>query len=294
MTSAIVSALNLYPVKSCRGIALDSVRVGVRGLIAPLSPSGPSEYPVAAGDREWMIVDDGGRFVTQREHPRLALVGVAIDRAGLTLSARDRPPIAIPFEAPAGPAHDVVVWRSEVRAFDAGDAAAAWLSAHLDAKVRLVRFDRSRVRHCNPDYVGDTGANVAFADGYPILIIGEASLDDLNERLVNQGTGALPMNRFRPNIVLVGLEPYDEDHVDTITIGEVTLRMVKPCTRCTITTTDQDTASVGDEPLPTLAAYRLNEALGGVTFGMNAIVVGGEGATIALGAPAAVTFRFER
>jgi hypothetical protein len=241
-----------------------------------------------------MIVDDGGRFVTQREHPRLALVGVVIDRSGLTLSTHYRPPITIPFAAPAVPAQDVVVWSSEVRAFDAGDAAAAWLGAHLDAKVRLVRFDRSHVRYCNPDYVGDTGAHVAFADGYPILIIGQASLDDLNERLANNGTRALPMNRFRPNIVVAGLEPYDEDHIDTVAIGKVTLRMAKPCTRCTITTTDQNTARVGHEPLTTLAAYRVNEALGGVTFGMNAIVVGGEGGTITLGAPAAVTFRFDR
>ena len=130
------------------------------------------------------------------------------------------------------------------------------------------------------------------ADGYPILVIGAASLDDLNARLAAKGASALPMNRFRPNVVVTGLPPYEEDHLDTLTSGEVTLRLVKPCTRCQVTTTDQATARVGIEPLPTLSTYRRNDALAGVTFGMNAIVVAGAGRSLAVDAPVAVEYRF--
>jgi hypothetical protein len=192
--------------------------------------------------------------------------------------------------ARAAAPREVVVWRSHVRGHDEGDEAAAWLSAHLARDVRLVRFDRARRRECNREYAGDSGAHTLFADGYPVLVIGSASLTDLNERLAHKGEAALPMNRFRPNVVIDGLEPYDEDHVDTLTIGAVTLRLVKPCTRCQVTTTDQATAKVGVEPLPTLAGYRHLARLDGVAFGMNAVVMaGGE---VRAGAAAEVSYRF--
>ena len=123
-------------------------------------------------------------------------------------------------------------------------------------------------------------------------MIGTASLDDLNERLAQKGEAALPMNRFRPNIVIEGLEAFDEDHLDTLVAGEIVLRMVKPCTRCQVTTTDQDTASVGREPLPTLAGYRYDARLEGVTFGMNAIVAAGAGGTLAVDDTASANYRF--
>jgi uncharacterized protein YcbX len=155
-----------------------------------------------------------------------------------------------------------------------------------------VRFDRSRPRPCNPDYVGASGATTLFSDGYPVLVIGAASLADLNRRLAQRGLPAAPMDRFRPNVVLSGLEPHEEDHVDTVAAGTVTLKLVKPCTRCAITTTDQATAERGLEPLRTLAGYRTDDRLGGVTFGMNAIVVAGAGTTLARGTPAHCALRF--
>jgi hypothetical protein len=279
MSAVRIESLHVYPVKGCRGIALETATIATTGLVA-----------AGAGDREWMVVDPAGRFVTQREYPQLALVETRVDDGFLTLSARGVPSLELPLRGAERAARDVVVWRSAVRAFDAGDDAARWLSARLRAGVRLVRFDRALARPCNPDYAGDSGAHTLFADGYPTLVIGAASLADLNARLAAQGGLPLPMNRFRPNVVLAGLPPYDEDHVATMTVGDVVLRCVKPCTRCQVTTTNQDTADVGVEPLRTLAGYRMNESSGGVTFGMNAVVVGGAGGTLAAGAAVNVEY----
>ncbi len=281
MSDVRIESLHVYPVKGCRGIALAAAEVATTGLVAS-----------GAGDREWMIVDAAGRFVTQREFPRLALVATQVRDGFLTLSAPGVSPLVLPLRAPGDASRAVVVWRSDVRGFDAGDAAARWLTAHVGAGVRLVRFDRALPRPCNPDYAGQTGAHTLFADGYPILVIGAASLADLNARLAAKGGRPLPMNRFRPNLVLAGLPAYDEDHVATIAVGDVVLRCVKPCTRCQVTTTNQDTADVGVEPLRTLAGYRTNERLAGVTFGMNAVVAGGAGGTLAAGAPVAVEYAF--
>ena len=279
MALARVAALNVYPVKGARGIPLDAARLVTTGFAHR-----------GVGDREWMVVDPDGRFVTQRELPRLALVATAVDDGALVLGTEDRPPLRVATHDARRSARDVVVWRSHVRVCDEGDEAARWLSAHLARDVRLVRFDRSTKRACNPDFVGDSGAHTLFADGYPVLVIGSASLDDLNERLARKGEPALPMNRFRPNLVVEGLDAYDEDHLDTMTIGEATLRMVKPCLRCQVTTTDQATADVGIEPLPTLAMYRHHERLDGVAFGMNAIVV--RTGDVRVNADVTVTYRF--
>jgi uncharacterized protein YcbX len=237
-----------------------------------------------------MTVDRDGRFVTQREYPRLALVETSQVDGVLRLAAAGAASLVVPPTPPDAPFEDVVVWHSSVRGVDQGDAAAMWLSAHLGADVRLVRFHPSKPRACNPDYVGNSGAHTLYADGYPILVIGAASLDDLNVRLAAKGSPALPMNRFRPNVVIAGLDPYAEDHLDTLTSGDVTLRFVKPCTRCQVTTTDQATAKVGFEPLSTLSTYRRNDALAAVTFGMNAIVVAG--GTLTVGAPVTIEYRF--
>jgi len=260
---AWLSALCTYPVKSCRGIALDATRLTARGL----------EH-----DREWMLVDSDGRFLTQRELPRMAQIVPELSASALRLSAAGMPAFSVPLDGNAGRV-TVTVWRDTLGALDQGDDAATRLSRWLDKQVRLVRFDPAERRYCNPQYVGERGAHHAFADGYPVLVISAASLADLNERLDDP----LPMNRFRPNIVLDGVEAFDEDHFTALCIGDVTLRLVKPCARCRITTTDQVTAHVGIEPLPTLASYRRNDALDGVTFGMNAIVMAGAGASIAVG-----------
>ncbi|MEO5766127.1 MAG: MOSC N-terminal beta barrel domain-containing protein [Casimicrobiaceae bacterium] len=275
-----MGALHLYPVKGCRGIALAEAEGLVTGLACGL-----------LRDRGWMVVDRHDRFVTQREHPRLALVETSLAGGALRLTAPGASALDLVLDA-GDAARDVVVWNSRVRGFDQGDDAAAWFGALLGTELRLVRFDPATPRRCNPDYAGDSGAHTLFADGYPLLVIGEASLVDLNERLAAKGSPALPMNRFRPNIVVAGLPPHEEDHLDTLTCDGLTLKLVKPCTRCQVTTTDQATARVGIEPLATLSTYRRNDALAAVTFGMNAIVVAGAGRPLSVDAPVTVTYRF--
>jgi len=158
--------------------------------------------------------------------------------------------------------------------------------------VRLVGFDDALPRRCNPDYAGDSGATTLFSDGYPLLVVGEASLDDLNARLADRGLREVPMNRFRPNLVVAGLPAFDEDHVESLACGNVVLKLVKRCTRCEVTTTDQATGHRLEEPLRTLSTYRRDDRLAGVTFGMNAIVVRGAGATLAVGDAMEATYRF--
>jgi hypothetical protein len=235
-----------------------------------------------------MVVDGEFRFVTQRECPGMALVRVAAEGPRLVLEAPGAPRLVVPV--PQGERREVVVWRDTVPALDAGDDAARWLRSRLAREVRLVRFDRRGRRPCNPTGIGDSSAHTLFSDGYPVLVIGQASLDDLNRRLVQRGRRPVPMVRFRPNVVVDGLEPNDEDHVATIETDHVTLRLAKPCTRCAITTVDPDTAEPGREPLETLAGYRMDERWGGITFGVNAIVE--RPGPIAVGETARIRYRF--
>lgn len=278
---ARIAALHVYPVKGCRGLSPAAVRVETTGFAT-----------AGVGDREWMVIDGNGRFVTQREFPRLALVDVAADGRALHLAAPGLPALEVALGQSAPRLRDVVVWASVVRGSDAGDMAASWLSDWLATSVRLVRFDRDLPRACNPEFAGDSRAHTFFADGYPVLVIGAASLADLNERLTAQGSAALPMNRFRPNVVLENTDPYAEDHLDTITAGDLVLRCVKPCVRCQVTTTDQASARVGVEPLRTLGSYRMSERFGGVTFGVNAVVIAGAGSELATGTGVKLEYRF--
>jgi uncharacterized protein YcbX len=271
MTASIAS-LHVYPVKSCRGLTLEAARMGERGL---------------AFDREWMIVDSDDRFVTQRELPRLALVVPSLTANALELEFPGSRRLSVPLDITAA-ARQVVVWRDSVPAIDQGDEAAAWLSAALQRPLRLMRFDVGFRRTCNVAYAGNSGAHTAFADAYPLLILSEASLADLNSRL----SQPLPMNRFRPNLVLSGIEAYNEDHIDEIRVGMLSLKLVKRCTRCQITTTDQSTTVVGAEPLATLASYRMDPVLEGVAFGMNAIVTAGVGNALHRGDNVSYAFRF--
>ena len=250
-----IASLFVYPVKSCRGMAVMQAQLTPRGL----------QY-----DREWMVVSPDGRFITQREEPRLALVGTALQEDHLELSAPGLPTLAVPLQRYAREAAvEVTVWRDRVQAFDEGHAAASWLGAHLRRDVRLVRFDDARQRPTDPAWSRGFAGTSAFADGYPVLVLSQASLDDLNSRLPSP----LPVDRFRPNLYLGGCAPYAEDAIDALASQHVRLRIVKPCTRCVITTTDQATgAPQGDEPLRTLKTYRWDGALRGVTFGQNAIV----------------------
>jgi hypothetical protein len=260
-----LSALYVYPVKSCRGTELGEALLTETGL---------------AHDREWMIATPEGRFLTQRELPRLALIAPRLATDALWLEAPGHVPLQVPLEF-EGPQVEVVVWGDRCLARDQGEAAARWLGAFLGRKARLVRFDPARHRYSDPEWTGGMAAVTRFSDGYALMAIARASLDDLNARL----PAPLPVERFRPNVVLDGLPPYGEDDLRDLWIGDdVHWRVVKPCKRCVVTTTNQQTGEVeGDEPLRTLRAYRWDPQLHAVTFGQNVIVIAGAGATLTRG-----------
>ncbi|MFI4868832.1 MAG: MOSC domain-containing protein [Steroidobacterales bacterium] len=261
---ARIAALHHYPLKSARGIELERALLTNAGF---------------DNDRRWMLVTAAGRFITQREIPRLALLRPQLSPVELRLAAPQLPPIAIPLASP-GQRRAVTVWRDRCEAFDEGDAVASWLQAFLGRDCRLVRFDPAHRRLSERAWTGQYEAETRFADGFPILAMNAASLTDLNGRLA----APLPMNRFRPNLVLEGLQPYDEDRIDELSGDGVRLKFVKACTRCRITVTDQDTGEVdGEEPLRTLQSYRYDPQLHGVCFGQNAIVLAGVGMTLARG-----------
>jgi uncharacterized protein YcbX len=264
---ARIASLHIYPVKSCRGIDLARARLTPTGL----------EW-----DRRWMIVDSKDRFVTQREHPRLATITTAITDSRLELSAAGHPAIAVDTRA-RGSARRVRIWKDHCSGIDAGDEAAAWLFRVLGDNFRLVRIDERVPRLANPEYVGPKPQPVTFTDGYPVLMISCESLAELNRRL----PAPIPMARFRPNVVIEGVAAHAEDAMISFRFGGVVLRGVKHCTRCSVTTTDQQNGSRDprQEPLRTLKTYRHDRQLHGVTFGQNCVVVEGAGEVLAVGAP---------
>jgi uncharacterized protein YcbX len=260
----MITALNIYPIKSCGGIALTKAQLADTGF----------EH-----DRQWLIVQPNGRFVTQREQPRLALLRPVLSADTLSLHAPGYETLEIEL-AHGGAGAQVQCWKDQCAAIDAGDIAARWLEDFLGQPFRLVRFDPSFQRRTDPAWTGEIAAYSQFSDGFPWLLISQASLRDLNSRLETP----LPMNRFRPNIVVEGLDAFEEDRVAELRIGSVALRPVKPCTRCAITTTDQQSGQrVGDEPLRTLRTYRLDRQLKGVAFGQNVILREGVGEWLKVG-----------
>lgn len=263
--AARIASLHIYPVKSCRGIDLQRSRVTETGF----------EW-----DRRWMIIDGAGRFVTQRETPRLAGITTAIGTA-LRLSAAGLQELVVERQHD-GARREVRIWDDVVTGVDAGDEAADWLLAALGAPFRLVRIDESARRDADPRFAGPGPNPVSFTDAYPFLVISQASLQDLNLRLPTP----LPMNRFRPNIVIEGVPAYAEDAPTVFRFGPVAIRGVKLCTRCAITTTDQDTCirDASQEPLRTLKSYRYDRALKGVVFGQNCVIEAGVGEYLAVGA----------
>jgi uncharacterized protein YcbX len=270
--TAQITALNIYPVKSCRGVPLQSAQVTPTGL---------------ADDRHWMLVRPNGRFVTQRELPRMALIATGIANGALTLRAPGMPPLTVP-RGVDGAARPVTVWKFNGSGIDCGAESAEWVSRYLETDLSLVAFDASQPRVCSAEWTQGIHTNTEFADGYPVLVISRASLADLNSRLEK----ALPMERFRPNVVVDGVAAYDEDRIHEMRAGGVTLRMVKPCARCSITTTDQQAGVVdGVEPLRTLKTYRFDRELLGITFGHNAIVVRGAGETLSVGQALDLTWK---
>jgi hypothetical protein len=254
-----LSDIRIYPVKSMGGFSVPEALAGPRGL----------QY-----DRRWMLTDENGRFISQREIPDMALLGTAVDDAFLRIFRKNNPEqeIRIPLEFPAGtlPETVVQVWDDTCPAQVLPAEINDWLSTELKQKVQLVHMPGTTRRPTDPAYTTE-GFYVSFADGYPFLIIGQASLDALNERLATP----LPMNRFRPNFIFTGGAPHEEDGWSDFSIGGVQFRGVKPCGRCIIITTDQETAERAAEPLKTLSTYR--QVGRKILFGQNVILTGAEG-----------------
>ncbi len=261
-----IASLHVYPVKSCRGTDVDSFRV---------ADTGPE------WDRRWMIVTSGdGRFISQRSHPALARIAVAIAGGQLRLTTAGIEPLVVPLDH-GGEARSVTIWRDACSGIDAGDDAADWLAATMGEPLRLVRIDPTVPRLANAGFAGPGRHPVSFADAYPFLVISRESLAELNRRLPE----AIPMARFRPNVVIEGVPAHAEDAMTRFGFGPVVLRGVKHCTRCPITTTDQQTGARDpqQEPLRTLGTYRHDYVLKGVTFGQNCVIDAGVGERLAVG-----------
>lgn len=271
-----ITELHIYPVKSLGGITLDQAELGARGL---------------THDRHWMVVDDIGRFVTQRQLPRMAQITVRLDDEALVLAHPESAPLRIPLQRDDQPRLPVYVWDDQCQALDEGAEAAAWLGAVLGdfqgSGLRLVRFAPDQRRAVDPHFLepGEL-AHTAFADGYPFLVVSEASLAEVNRALQAKGLAPVPMARFRPSIVVDGDEPFAEDGWAVLTTPNDAIRLGlrKPCQRCKITTVDQATGEIAvpGEPLRTLVEMSTRLAPGGY-FGQNAILLAGEGKAIAVG-----------
>ncbi|OZI75152.1 MOSC domain-containing protein [Bordetella genomosp. 12] len=270
--SLTVRSLHIYPIKSCHGIDLAHSQVGRAGL---------------AHDRRWLIVTESGQFMTQRQWPRMTLIHTALTESALHLSAPDMDDIEVALDGSqlAESIESVTVWRDTIPARAESAALADWLSRFLGEPCRLMKVDAHasrparqewvqgwRERHPEAADVFDGDHFFGFADGFPLLVTNQASLDDLNQRLAAKGVAAVPMDRFRPNIVLEGEDwaAFDEDLTVTVDFGHLRVALVKPCTRCSIPDVDQATAVANQEPGLTLAGYRNLEI--GVVFGQNGIV----------------------
>jgi uncharacterized protein YcbX len=246
-----IHSLHIYPVKSGRMIDLDEARLGPRGL----------QY-----DREWMFITAEGRFITQRSHPVLARLKAEPDDLGVTLLHPDAGRLRLERPMPMATTPEdwrkVSVWKREIEAIDLGREAARFASAVVGEPARIVAAGSDN-----------------FPDGYPLLVCTRASLDDLNRRMPS----ALPMSRFRPNIVLDGTDAWEEDRIKELRVGPVRLKLVKACTRCSMTGIDQESGRKAFSPLPILQEFRFDAALRGVTFGQNARVESGAGSLLRVG-----------
>ncbi len=297
MVHARIERLFIYPVKSCAGIEMTDVVLYDTGLDL---------------DRAWMVVDAQGVFVSQREYPRMALIKPQIKRGELVLRAPGMLALHVSIDAVEA-ATRVEVWDDTVPAFDMGDIASQWFSDFLSLsasglpsagapKFRLVRFDPEHNRLASKKWTVGVDAPYQFADGFPMLITSSASLDELNSRLAKDGHAAVGVERFRPNIVLSGVEAHDEDRLSDITIsavddknGAIAVVLVpcKPCARCSIPDINPADATASPWVGDTLQTYRANHQMeGAITFGMNAIIRSGIGATLRQGQPVTGEFNF--
>ncbi len=288
MTITILS-LHSYPVKSCAGITHAAIGLTESGLTF---------------DRQWVVVDGQGVFMTQRQYARMALIQPALSGGKLTLNAPGMPALAISPAPGAAPAVAVRIWRSHTLGLDEGDTAAQWLSQFLDTSCRLLRVHPQAARIASPEHVDawrrehqglapefPARHQFGFADGFPFLVANQGSLDELNRQLAAKGQPPVPMNRFRPNIVLQGIDAYEEDYLAIMRAGLLAFAFVKRCARCPIPNIDQATAVSAQEPGRTLAAHR--SFAQGVLFGVNAVVAGaGPDARLSVGDTVQAEFAF--
>ncbi len=252
LTALRLTHIHIYPIKAAAGIPAATWEVDAFGL---------------RHDRRWMVVDSRGVLVSQRTHPRLALVKPTVHEDKLTLEAPGIPALILSLRPTESTVVKATVWDDTCEAIWLGPGPARWFTEVLGSPCELVYMPDAIVRPADPAYA-PTGTRVSFADGFPFLLISEESLTDLNSRL----TQPLPMNRFRPNLVIAGDEPYVEDTLERFALNGIAFRAVKPCGRCVVTTTDQETTERGIEPLRTLATYRKQG--GEVMFGQNLVHLG--------------------
>ncbi|MEO6283319.1 MAG: MOSC N-terminal beta barrel domain-containing protein [Dyadobacter sp.] len=248
----LLSEIWVYPVKSLGGIRLTEAKTEERGL---------------QHDRRWMIIDENDVFITQRAFTKMALIDVELLSEGLKISYRPEPgnSVTVPYKPASAGKVTVTVWDDVVEAVTVCEETDIWLSNILDQNLRLVMMPDISFRKADPRYAKND-ENVSFADGFPYLVISQASLDDLNSRLAEP----ISMVRFRPNFVVTGTDAFAEDHWKNITIGDLNFEVVKPCARCVLTTINPETAEKGAEPLKTLASYRrVNNK---VLFGQNMVI----------------------
>ncbi len=277
-----VHSLHVYPVKSCAGINLRESLLIETGL----------EF-----DRAWMVTDERGEAVTQRAFPRMALIQPTLKSFEMILRAPGMLALHITLDTVEKPVR-AKVWNDDVAAYDMGDLCAQWFSDFLGAKVRLVRFDPEQKRLSERRWTGEIEAENGFADAFPLLVTSAASMLELNRRLQVHGHEPVTMARFRPNLVLDGLEAHGEDPLDEITIGTdegaVRIKLVKPCARCPIPDVDPLSGVAGHGVGDALAGYRADARLdGALTFGMNAVIVEGFERTLRVGMNGSANYRFD-
>ena len=279
--SVTLESIHVHPVKSCARTSPREVVLTETGLDL---------------DREWVVVDPAGRFVSQRELPRLALVATTLKSDELILRAPGMLALHVAVDRVEA-AMEVEVWRDRVAAFDMGALCAQWFSDFLGRPLRLARFDPDAPRRADREWTGAIDAPQAFQDGFPLLVASRASLAEVNRRLAATGAAPVTMARFRPNLVLAGVDAHGEDQLDEIVFaaaeGPVRLKLVKPCSRCSIPDVDPATGIPGHAVGDVLAQYRADPRLGGaLTFAMNAVVVEGVGCTLAQGMQGSATYAF--
>lgn len=272
----VITQLHVYPVKSMQGIPLEKGELTVRGL----------KY-----DRTWMVIDEDGRFLTQREIPKLASIQIGFSDDHLQFTNSSGSSIAVPLDGPPGPDIVTEVWGDRCEGLDEGDEISEWLIQTLgkykNRSLRLLRFKDEYRRNVDKEYLKGEDSHTAFADGFPFLVTTEESLSALNDRLASAGANPVSMDRFRPNIVIKGVEPFQENKIHQLVCadGRFTLGIRKPCKRCKVTTVDQQHGGIANpkEPLRTLTEMKTIPDRRGAFFGQNATLVEGDGREICRG-----------